>query len=500
MLRELQHHQLQSPSALRLHAVAVGCASALYAVFQDPSLVLILDGTLMCVVYLILGLQESRRTALFLTPLSFYFFWYSIGLGLSAIWMGIRIAGGEPTAFSTVSVDPNDLATGYLIFLVGSLALHAGMQCFRPVREQDKAWQLADLPAGIISLVIMYVVGVAALFGGTVLSRTQLGSLAGILEWTALGALSCFALRSPADFDLSPVAFKTILVIGTTCLFVADLNSGSKQLIMYSFFPVFWFALLRPQSRRWLPLMLPLAVLLYSVVAEVSWISRNVELGEKEQPGSSVGQMKVAYNEWWSGANISPDASAAGQLDDFFVRLFDPVPLGFIVAQVHQSGFMMGETMSYAAYAFIPRLIWPDKPDVTRGVWFTFYLGSADSPESEASSTAQTATGELYWNFGILGVLVGMFVIGAFAGRLWRMAGSDPHQQPLRTVLYVLLMTRMNMNMAEAITVITGFTSMFVIFGTIFWCLRLFTTETHVSLEHNPVRLPIAASLSARGG
>jgi hypothetical protein len=459
-----------------LHCVAVGCASVLYFVLDDPSLVLIIAGTLMCVTYLVLGMRESQRTMLRLTPLSFYFFWYSIDLGVSAIWIGTRVADGEPVRFSTVSVAHSDLATGYLIFLVGSLALHAGMQCFRPNEEGDRARRVADLPAGIVSLAIMYAVGLAALFGGTALARTPLGSLGGILQWASLGALSCFALTRPAGLGLSSAGFKTILAIGMVGLFLGELNSDSKELIMYSTLPLFWLLLIRPRFRLWLPLMLASSVLVYSLVSRIVWISRNVELPDKERFGASVAQMTDAYDYWRSGVDVAPSTSATEQVDQFLERLFDPIPIGFIVDRVRQSGFMMGETMSYAAYSFIPRLIWPDKPDVTRGAWFTYYLGFADSPESATTATGQTATGELYWNFGLGAVLVGMFVIGVLFGGLWRMAGNDPHEQPVRMLLYVLVMTRttQQMEMAEAVSAMVGVASMFVIFGTTFWFLKLF--------------------------
>ena len=72
-----------------------------------------------------------------------------------------------------------------------------------------------------------------------------------------------------------------------------------------------------------------------------------------------------------------------------------------------------------------------------------------------------------YWNFGIPGVLVGMYVIGRFIGQLWSMAGDDPRTKPLHLLLYILLMVNMP-NMAEAVATIVGFVAMYLVFRFLF--------------------------------
>jgi hypothetical protein len=47
-----------------------------------------------------------------------------------------------------------------------------------------------------------------------------------------------------------------------------------------------------------------------------------------------------------------------------------------------------------------------------------------------------TAVGEFYWNFGIPGVLVGMTMIGAFLGAIWRIAGPNPASDPFRMLAW----------------------------------------------------------------
>ena len=73
---------------------------------------------------------------------------------------------------------------------------------------------------------------------------------------------------------------------------------------------------------------------------------------------------------------------------------------------------MAGETFKYLAFSFIPRIFWPGKPFVTQSTWFTYYIGMAASPEDATASTGITAVGELYWNFGYPGVILGMLLLG----------------------------------------------------------------------------------------
>jgi len=59
---------------------------------------------------------------------------------------------------------------------------------------------------------------------------------------------------------------------------------------------------------------------------------------------------------------------------------------------------------------FIPRAIWPDKPAPLNGLYFsTHYFGL---PPSTSSSSSMTWMGDLYINFGLLGVFLGMGAIG----------------------------------------------------------------------------------------
>lgn len=64
---------------------------------------------------------------------------------------------------------------------------------------------------------------------------------------------------------------------------------------------------------------------------------------------------------------------------------------------------------------FVPRAIWPDKPKIGLGTFFRENIWRG--PDSQAASGGQiamTQMGELYINFGVWGIAIGMLILGGF--------------------------------------------------------------------------------------
>jgi hypothetical protein len=75
--------------------------------------------------------------------------------------------------------------------------------------------------------------------------------------------------------------------------------------------------------------------------------------------------------------------------------------------------YQLGHTLQPLLTSFIPRLIWPDKPDVQAGQLMNQEFGVAYERDVYISPSH---LGEMYWNFGWAGVIVGMGVVGALLG------------------------------------------------------------------------------------
>lgn len=273
----------------------------------------------------------------------------------------------------------------------------------------------------------------------------SLGALSGIVQWGTFAAVCIFALGR-RTFGWSRPKHFAILCAGCLTLLFLNVGTGSKYYIMMSIFPLMWPFLKKGALRKMLPIACIVAFIIYIyVVAPGVTMSRGLLEVGRDNPREQI------YHTMRHGSGETADGGTV-QVQDFLFRQYPAIPMSFLVGQVNQFGFQRGKTMDYALYALIPRVLWPDKPNVTRGAWFTAYLGFSVSEESATTSTGITAAGELYWNFGIAGLAMGMFLIGILKGYLWSIAGDNPLTTPFLMLLYVFLTFTMP-DMPEAVTV-----------------------------------------------
>jgi hypothetical protein len=75
--------------------------------------------------------------------------------------------------------------------------------------------------------------------------------------------------------------------------------------------------------------------------------------------------------------------------------------------------YQKGATLANVIYTFVPRAFWPTKPDTSTGQLFNREFGLS---ESSLTFVPTTFLGEFYWNFGWVGVVIGMVLVGASLG------------------------------------------------------------------------------------
>ncbi len=92
---------------------------------------------------------------------------------------------------------------------------------------------------------------------------------------------------------------------------------------------------------------------------------------------------------------------------------FDTVAITSVIARDagHRVPFQNGWSLGYIAISYVPRLLWPGKPETTIGRWVTTHFGSGPMIES---NTGAGWVGEFYFNFGWAGVVIGMALLGAW--------------------------------------------------------------------------------------
>jgi len=90
---------------------------------------------------------------------------------------------------------------------------------------------------------------------------------------------------------------------------------------------------------------------------------------------------------------------------------------------------------------FVPRIIWPDKPlfDLGREFGRTFRMTLVID---DKTSIAATVPGELYWNFDLPGILIGMAIWGTAIRFFYRRYGAGKQFDPVRKATHILLLVQ----------------------------------------------------------
>jgi hypothetical protein len=126
----------------------------------------------------------------------------------------------------------------------------------------------------------------------------------------------------------------------------------------------------------------------------------------------------------------------------FFARMAVLTSTAAVLRDVGRTvDYRYGESLVLTPISlFIPRILWPEKPLISRGREFgeTFHLVA---PTDRQTQIAPTATGELYWNFGTGGVLIGFFLLGGMYRWIFEKYGRwGEGSGSVRTAFYLALL------------------------------------------------------------
>lgn len=442
-----------------IHTVVVGSVILIGCCFP-PANTLLWGGVLVAAGYVSIGVIESRYSPIFLTPLSFYFLWYSIRYGFASIYMSGVVAKKGYLVIGSEAVSSHDVVIGYIITLVGSLALHVGLQMLRPSKAVSSPRRGAGRRRlALESLILLWAFGLLMVYRPGPFKFLGLG--VSILALGPLAALLTLAMLPARTFRLTDAAYWGLLLLGTAGLVIVSLGAqySSKGTVMLSVTPLLAAALVRPRLRKYVPVALVSLALIYLLgVAPAVNQSRTLPGRAGMSPMRRLVVGFQRYSPLYTGH--FHNGYLKKQANSFFVRVFEPIAAGYTAELVSRSGLMHGATMSNLAYGFVPRIFWPAKPRVNRGEFFTAKVGMQGSQ----SSTAMFAAGELYWNFGWVGVVAGMWLLGTLLSALWRMAGVDPREQLFRMWLFIWLLYGL-LEIPEASSAVIGAVYTLLFFG-----------------------------------
>lgn len=429
------------PIYSRIYVFCIVAALCAYCDLRLPSKVgLTLSGAVFFGASAILALREARGAKLILTPIVCYQLWQSVSLGLAPVYTGLRYREGDTIPFSRFDLSLEQVAAGHALLVTGAAALYAGMALFRP-RERVGSNQDVRSPSALRLLALFGLGILLSVFNDSITKYA--GSMVAGLSLLPVGVLCLLSSNPPARLRRRDGMQVTCISLGSLVILLVALNSGGAKLgIMWSFFPLVWCFI---QKRWWRTLfwtgLCLCAFYLFAVTPFIS-VSRDVLRDE-------TGRVRLDSRE--SNSNLADGlletfhsdstAYALNWLDSTMTRVGDASAAGGVKMLADDDGLLNGEGLAYLPTAFIPRMFWPEKPIIEPGRWFTFKLGMASDPSVATTSTGQTPAGELYWNFGWSGMILGMFVLGgSVGGGLWRAAGVTPQTGVLEMTAYTTAM------------------------------------------------------------
>ena len=463
-------------TCLKIHLALVGlCALFLY--LASPGAALILSGILIGIPLLALGIVEARRDRLWVNPLSVFLFLFALEMGPATMYAGINLLTEGSIDFPLVHISAHDVALGYFISLIGTFTMHLGLRAFRPSARPQPAAGLTQWKPSVV--VVLYSLGILAIYHPS--AFLFLGIFGGMLQFGSMAVLLAFAF-SEANVR-GTLGMRLLFTAGVAIYVLAAFfgDSSSKSYTMLAFLPAIVFVSRRKQYYKWVPVVGALLLVLYlGIVAPAVNTSRTFQEGDSFD--KIIRGLKSSSPFYTRESVLS---SLGDQFDALMGRVFEiPKVTGFMVGEVRRTGFQFGSTMSDLYYAFIPRIIWPEKPAVSRGAWFTTYLGMAPSEAEATSSTGMTTFGEWYWNFGIPGVMIGMFLTGALLSGLWRLAGTNPIHDPANMVLYVAVILNV-LNLPDATSPIVSDVALYLLFGGWIFFRRIVDARAiHLRISH----------------
>lgn len=309
---------------------------------------------------------------------------------------------------------PSDIVAGQLVALAAMVGLYvgyfypataaAGRALPRPRLEWSHETALA-IAFGMI--VVGWTITFASAFGllPRALGSGFFGSIA-TGSYFGVGLLAILAAR----YRSRPAVLLMWCLVppGMAIAFL----TGSKRFVLS---PVMmaalgYFVVNRRIERRWIVLGAALILVIYPVATfwrEVVMVGNQLSMAQiLSNPGRAFSLVSaflgnVEAREYFEGGI----AATTSRLDT----------LGIVSVIVRDTPervpFQGGWTILNVPLSFIPRILWPGKPEIAIGQWITDNYGAG--PEIQ-SNTGSSWIGEFYLNFGLPGVVVGMIVTGAY--------------------------------------------------------------------------------------
>lgn len=345
----------------------------------------------------------------------------------------IFVANANEVSVRSYSVAGGDTRAGSLWALAAVFSLALGMRFgVGRKRPSDVAWaaQLMAIPQRRIFW--LYIVGLCIQALSILIMRaipglTQLMLPLAGLKWAAFFLLSCVTL-------VNPRANRTPWLIAFGFEFMSALGayfSEFKIVFFYTLLAVLSIgsALSQKQIKR----LCLLAVFMFGFA--IVWTSVKVDYRHYASQGELAQVVKVEYTDRIAKlaelvANVDGEAMLVA-FERLLLRVAYVDYFSGVLARVprtlpHTSGELLFDALRRP---FMPRLFFPDKSAIDDSLQTNKYSGARVAGYAQGTSISIGYVSELYIDFGRLGMILLVFVLGSVIGRISRWLHYGRHSR-----------------------------------------------------------------------
>jgi hypothetical protein len=388
---------------------------------------------------------------------------YFVFFGLGAVW-----TVGDPSYVAyDVHIVPY-VPRAVLYCLIGYVALLAAY--YGPWFSRDYAPAPPARVRGPLLLMIAGGLGIVGYGAGGIVERAILlggsvgifGTLAQLspfflVAW-ALGWLLVFSGQATRAQRMVLFGF-----LGAGALFTATTTFSDKSLLMTLIgIPIIarWYARRKVPWSLLLVLLLVLIFVVFPFYNTYRWSD------------PTMGQMNRMVATYETIRGWDSDLYLRFSLRMFTRRLAMVNSVAVVVRDVPRwVPYAKGDTIFLPVVMnFIPRVVWPDKPVSTLGREFG-RLFRVTNMFTKTTYIGPTIPGELYWNFDVPGVIIGMALLGLTMRFLYRRYGEAPTVDPVRQAIHIYLVIQV-LHIGDVAGGIVGVVRTLILLEALFWLGR----------------------------
>ena len=229
---------------------AVTIACVVLDLVAPPAAGLTIASILFLTWSIVLGLRDFRQCALRINPLVAYQAWLAATLGVSTIWTATHYAEMNSVPFGPRNIALASVAQGHAVMVVGACAMYIGMRLSHPSERLVGAKSLVPQSTGL--LMFLALLGGAAYVLREPLTEAVGSTITNFIAGFAL-AVACVAMINPPGVVRGfPGGRATVAAASAPVLLFLYAQRDSKMDIMFAFFPLLWWLILKRVS-GWQP-------------------------------------------------------------------------------------------------------------------------------------------------------------------------------------------------------------------------------------------------------